>query len=145
MHFLKISGVEVEVRVSNADDAAHAIKELRLARKQALHEKRGLQRDLKEAEEREGKAAERKARTSRRVERVDEPEGTVWRSLKAVARFAAGKPAPSAAAVAPVETKPTSAMLERKIDAAEKLVHNIDACILQIEAKLLAEQKKGRR
>ncbi|MFN3867730.1 MAG: hypothetical protein ACK4MF_01545 [Hyphomicrobiaceae bacterium] len=142
MHFLKISGVEVEVRVSNAEDAAHAIKELRLARKQALHEKRGLQRDLRDAEKREGKAAETRRRANRRVERVDEPGGAMWRSLKAVARFAAGKPTPAAKPVAAAPDKPSAATLQRKIDAAEKLIHNIDACLLEIEAKLLAEKKR---
>lgn len=143
MKFLKINGVDVSVRVDNADEARHALKELRLARKQTLHEKRGLARELKAAEEREArptKSSRRRGDASGEVTAA----GYVWKSLAAVARFAAGKP--EAIAVEPDAPPPpaTAATLERQIAAATALAHNIDAVILEIEARLLKEKANKR-
>lgn len=145
MKFLKINGVDVTVRVSDADEARHALKELRLARKQTLHEKRGLARALKAAEEREEKPS-RGARSRGKASGEVTAAGYVWKSLAAVARFAAGKPEPvTVADRADAPAPPASvATLERQIAAATALAHNIDAVILEIEARLLKEKATRR-
>lgn len=138
MNFTKIDGVDVTVRVNDADEARHALKELRLARKQTLHEKRGLARDLKEAEAREEKPAKRRRS---RGEIVESPGGYVWRSLIAVAKLATGEE--TERRPEPEERKPpTASSLERQIAAANALIHNLDAVILEIEARLLKEKAK---
>jgi hypothetical protein len=140
MNFTKIDGVDVTVRVNDADEARHALKELRLARKQTLHEKRGLARDLKEAEAREEKPAKRRRS---RGEIVESPGGYVWRSLVAVAKLATGQDQETERRPEPEERKPpTAASLERQIAAANALIHNLDAVILEIEARLLKEKAK---
>jgi hypothetical protein len=141
MKFLKINGVDVTVRVSDADEARHALKELRLARKQTLHEKRGLARELKAAEEREEKPS-RGARSRGKASGEVTAAGYVWKSLAAVARFAAGKPEPVADADDAPPPPASAASLERQITAATALTHNIDAVILEIEARLLKEKAK---
>lgn len=143
MKFTTIDGVDVSVRVNNADEARHALKELRLARKQALHEKRGLTRGLKSAEAREDKAAKR---PRRRPADGDGAATYVWKSLVAVARFAAGKEeaAPPSEPRGSMPKPASPATLERQIAAADALMHNIDACILQIEARLLKEKAAKR-
>lgn len=140
MNFTKIDGVDVTVRVNDADEARHALKELRLARKQTLHEKRGLARDLKEAEAREEKPAKRRRS---RGQIVESPGGYVWRSLVAVAKLATGQEQEAERRPEPEERKPpTAASLERQIAAANALIHNLDAVILEIEARLLKEKAK---
>lgn len=141
MKFLKINGVDVTVRVSDADEARHALKELRLARKQTLHEKRELARELKAAEEREEKPS-RGARSRGKASGEVTAAGYVWKSLAAVARFAAGKPEPVADADDAPPPPASAASLERQIAAATALAHNIDAVILEIEARLLKEKAK---
>lgn len=140
MKFTTIDGVDVTVRVTSADEARHALKELRLARRQTAHEKRGLARDLKEAQAREERPAKRRRP---RGEIVETPGGYVWRSLVAVARLATGKEQEAEPPPSPQDRKPPSAAsLERQIAAANALIHNLDAVILEIEARLLKEKAR---
>lgn len=142
MKFTTIDGVDVTVRVTSADEARHALKELRLARRQTAHEKRGLALGLKQAQAREERQSSSRARRAK--ETGGEGAGTyVWKSLVAVARLATGKEQEPPPAPAPAPPKPPSAAsLERQIAAANALIHNIDACILEIEARLLKEKAK---
>jgi hypothetical protein len=119
MRFAKIEGVEVKVEVASETEAKSAIRELRHKKKELALLKRRL---LKE----QSAAKRAHSREDRERKRAAQRRG-VFAALKRVSRVFRSK-------------KPTQDLLgiERDIDHADEILHNIDSCIIQLEGKLLS-------
>ena len=174
LRFVTVTGAKVTAAVTNAAEARHALKELRLVKREAARVGRALGKALKASEAAEkAKAGSKAARASGRgtarngglgTERgkgagavaspaIDNPLSYVWHSLAAVATAATrgsdetgddGRgdvtPTASAARRTASSAKPaTRAQIARDVTRSAALIDNIDACIAQIEARLLAE------
>lgn len=152
--FVRIDGTRVSVAVSSAAEARHAVKELRLVKREALRHRRELAKAEKSA-----KAAATAKKASGKPRRssvpragaaapvIDNPLSYVWHSLAAVASAAATgddeAPAKPGRKATPAGHSATS--IARNVARTEEIIAGIDACLVQIEARLLDEKAPKRR
>lgn len=118
MRFARIDGTEVLVEVKSEAEAKAAIKELRhkkkelaLLKRRILKQEAGARRTIERAEA----AAEREAR-----------KRGLFATLRRVSR-----------AFSKRETLPDVDALEREVEKADEILHNIESCIIQLEGRLL--------
>ena len=152
--FVKLDGTRVSVAVSSAAEARHAVKELRLVKREAQRYRRELAKAEKAA-----KAASTAKKTSgkpRRAPRrradaaapvIDNPLSYVWHSLAAVANAAATSDdeAPEKAGTKAAPAGHSATSIARSVARTEEIITSIDACLMQIEARLLDEMAPKRR
>jgi hypothetical protein len=125
--FVKIDGTSVEVAVNSADEARLAVKELRHKKKEIVHRRRALLRQKRVAEA----IAERGRPKSRRVkpkgwwDRISSGAATLW-----ALAFAYGR----------ASKMMDVSQITRDCSRLDELAHNLDACLLKIEGKLLQER-----
>lgn len=134
--YAEFHGTEVTARVDSAEEARLAVKELKHAKRELAHIRRGLTRDLKSAKAREAKTAKRSGGKRSGAPVFAHFLDFVHRSLASLPRMF-GSAARHRARRKMRAQHPSAAAIEREIAAAGTLAHNIDACLLQIEAKLI--------
>jgi hypothetical protein len=115
MRFTTIEGTEVTVKVNSPKEAKAAIKELRHRKKEVGLHRRKLLRLHKAALKEQARA------DARRVGR----RGLLGAIAKAGSLFRSNKPLQDLGAI------------EQELHLVDETTHNLDACILQIEGKLL--------
>lgn len=117
--FTTIEGTHVSVKVNSADEAKVAIKELRQKKREHQHLKKVMQRQQRTAE-----------RARQRLERAEaarrKRKGLAGGLLRLAGLFRRTKPVRDAGAI------------EREIARTDELLHALDACIIQIQGKLLS-------
>lgn len=118
MRFARIDGTEVLVEVKSEAEAKAAIKELRHKKKElALLKRRILKQEAtaRRTIERAEAAAEREAR-----------KRGLFATLRRVSR-----------AFSKRDSLPDIGAIEREIEKADEILHNIESCIIQLEGRLL--------
>ncbi len=110
--FIKIEATTVTANVKSASEAKLAAKEVRQKKREYLHIKKGLARDLKEAERRSGKGA---GKPGNLISRVRHAFGVFDRA----------------------EAKKSAVTLAEECVQAEEILHNLDAVLIQLQGKLL--------
>lgn len=152
--FVAIDGGNVSVRVTSAAEARHALKELRLVRREAQRHRRELARAAKSAAATAKKrpaATKRKGTPHRSAPNggpvIDNPLSYVWHSLAAVADAASGNTGGEGTRRRGSRSADTTGAraTTREIARTDKLISGIDACLVQIEARLLNEKAPSRR
>ena len=118
MRFTTIEGTDVSVQVSSSADAKRAIKELRHRKKEVGLHRRALQRQQKAAQKEHVRTERASAERARR-------RGVVATMSRITSLFRKETPLYDLDAI------------ERELQMTDEVTHNIDACILQIEGKLL--------
>lgn len=118
MRFARIEATEVIVSVTSAEEAKAAIKELRHKKKEINLLKRRMQKE-------QARAKRAVAREERERSRAASRRGIVGTLKRVSNAFRSKKPERDLAAI------------EREIETAEEILHNLDSCIIQIEGKLL--------
>jgi hypothetical protein len=122
MRYVKIEGTAVGVTVASATEAKAALKELRHKKREIKFLRSALVRRQKAARP----EASKRARSPSLLRRA-------WRGLSRVAAALL-----DLATVSASERKKRSpAQIERELQWADEVLHNIDGCILQLEGKLL--------
>jgi hypothetical protein len=118
MRFARIDGTEVLVEVKSETEAKAAIKELKHKKKELALLKRRI--------------SKQELRARRTIERADEAAARearkrgLFATLRRVSR-AFGKR----------EELPDLSAIERDLEKADEILHNIDSCIIQLEGRLL--------
>lgn len=147
--FVRIAGDTVSVQVDSADEARHAVKELRLIKRQVQRHKREMAKQAKTAKATARPPGKPAARSKRAGPVIDNPLSYVWHALAAVAGAAGGKPAdnPGTASKRGTanERSKSATAVSRSIARADAILTGIDACMLQIEAKLLEDKAPKRK
>jgi hypothetical protein len=118
MRFTTIEGTDVTVQVTTSSDAKLAIKELRHRKKEVGLHRRALQRQHKTAQKEQ-------VRTERASVARAKRRGVVASMTRMVSLFRKEKP------IYDIDS------IEQELHMTDEVMHNIDACILQIEGKLL--------
>jgi hypothetical protein len=118
MRFTTIEGTDVTVQVTTSSDAKLAIKELRHRKKEVGLHRRALQRQHKTAQKEH-------VRTERASVARSKRRGVVASVTRMVSLFRKEKP------IYDLDS------IEQELHMSDEVMHNIDACILQIEGKLL--------
>lgn len=126
--FVKIDGTKVTVAVNSAEEARVAIKEIKHKKREVAHLRRVLARKRKIAQARALRAARARPRARKR------PGWLSWVGSGLMALLA--RPLVQAARAKPVLDLPT---IERDCVALEELGHSLDACMLQLEGRLIHE------
>ena len=122
MRYVKIEGTAVGVTVASASEAKAALKELRHKKREIKFLRSALVRRQKAARP----EASKRARSPSLLRRA-------WRGLTRVAAALL-----DLATVSASERKKRSpAQIERELQWADEVLHNIEGCILQLEGKLL--------
>jgi hypothetical protein len=122
MRYVKIEGTAVGVTVASATEAKAAFKELRHKKREIKFLRSALVRRQKAARP----EASKRARSPSLLRRA-------WRGLSRVAAALL-----DLATVSASERKKRSpAQIERELQWADEVLHNIEGCILQLEGKLL--------
>ena len=122
MRYVKIDGTAVAVTVASASEAKAALKELR-------HKKREI-KFLRGALLRRQKAARAEPAKRRRSASFFR---RIWRGL----RWLSAALIDLATVTASERKKRSPAEIERELQWADEVLHNIEGCILQLEGKLL--------
>lgn len=148
--FVRIAGDTVSVQVDSADEARHAVKELRLIKRQVQRHKREMAKQAKTAKATARPPGKPAARSKRAGPVIDNPLSYVWHALAAVAGAAGGKPAdnpgrPAAKRGTAGDRGKSATAVSRSIARADAILTGIDACMLQIEAKLLEDKAPKRK
>jgi predicted Zn-dependent protease len=118
MRFARIDGTEVLVEVKSEKEAKAAIKELRHKKKELALLKRRLARE-------EARARRTIQRAENEAERESRRRG-LFATLRRVSRaFKKGPALPDVDAI------------EKDLEKADEILHNIDSCIIQLEGRLL--------
>ena len=126
MRYVKIDGTAVGVTVASAAEARAALKELRHKKREIKFLRSALLRRQKAARTEQGK---RKRPTSFLIR--------LFRGIRAL-----GAALIDVATVAQSERKKRSpAEIERELQWADEVLHNIEGCILQLEGKLLTQAR----
>jgi fructose-1,6-bisphosphatase/inositol monophosphatase family enzyme len=126
MRYVKIDGTAVGVTVASAAEARAALKELRHKKREIKFLRSALLRRQKAARSEQDK---RKRPTSFLLR--------LFRGIRAL-----GAALIDAATVAQGERKKRSpAEIERELQWADEVLHNIEGCILQLEGKLLTQAR----
>lgn len=110
--FIKIEGTAVTANVRSAAEAKLATKEVRQKKREYQHIKKGLARELKEAERRAGKGVSKSANLL----------GRMRHALGIFGRASAQSSAES---------------LAEECVRTEEILHNLDAVLIQLQGKLL--------
>jgi hypothetical protein len=118
MRFTTIEGTDVTVQVGSADDAKRAIKELRHRKKEVGLHRRALLRQQKAAFKEQTRSQRASAERAKR-------RGVIATVSRVASLFRKETPLYDLAAI------------EHELHMTDEVMHNIDACILQIEGKLL--------
>ena len=122
MRYVKIDGTAVGVTVASASEAKAALKELRHKKREIKFLRGALLRRQKAARPEPGK----RRRPASFLLRL-------WRGLRWLASALI-----DVATVSASERKQKSpAEIERELQWADEVLHNIEGCILQLEGKLL--------
>lgn len=150
--FVKIERTNVTVAVANASEARHALKELRLVKREALRHRREVAKAEKTAsaaaKATKGSKARRPARraTKKTDPVIDNPLSYVWHSLVAVASAASGTDDKSSPSAPPAKVQANdAAALKRELTRIDEVISGIESCMVQIETRLLAEKAPPRR
>jgi hypothetical protein len=118
MRFARIDGTEVVVEVKSEREAKLAIKELRHKKKELSLLKRRM--------------TKQETRARRTVERAEEADARerrrrgLFATLSRVSR-----------AFRKREKLPDLGAIQRDLDQADEILHNLDSCIIQLEGRLL--------
>lgn len=118
MRFGRIEGTEVLVEVNSEKEARAAIKELRHKKKELALLKRRLAKE-------DSRARRTVARAEAAADREARQRG-LFATLRRVSRVFRKR-----------ETLPDVAAIERDIEKADEILHNIESCIVQLEGRLL--------
>ena len=118
MRFTTIEGTDVTVQVTSSADAKRAIKELRHRKKEVGLHRRALQRQQKAAQKEQVRSERASAARKQR-------RGVIATMSRVTSLFRKETPLYDLDAI------------ERELQMTDEVLHNIDACILQIEGKLL--------
>ena len=118
MRFTTIEGTDVTVQVASADDAKRAIKELRHRKKEVGLHRRALLRQQKAAAKEESRSQRATAERAKR-------RGVIATMTRMASVFRKQAPLYDLSAI------------EQELHMTDEVLQNIDACILQIEGKLL--------
>jgi hypothetical protein len=118
MRFTTIEGTDVTVQVTTSSDAKLAIKELRHRKKEVGLHRRALMRQQKTAQKEQVRTERASAARAKR-------RGVVASVTRMVSLFRKEKP------IYDLDS------IEQELHMSDEVMHNIDACILQIEGKLL--------
>jgi hypothetical protein len=118
MRFARIEGTEVLVEVKSEKEAKAAIKELRHKKKELALLKRRLAKE-------EARARRTIARAEEAAEREQRRRG-LFATLRRVSRAFNKGPA-----------LPDLDTIEKEIEKADEILHNIESCIIQLEGRLL--------
>src|SRR5262245_13538263 len=122
MRYVKIDGTAVAVTVASANEAKAALKELRHKKREIKFLRGALLRRQKAARPEPAKRR-RSASFFRRI----------WRGL----RWLSTALIDLATVTASERKKRSPAEIERELQWADEVLHNIEGCILQLEGKLL--------
>lgn len=118
MRFARIEGTEVLVEVKSEKEAKAAIKELRHKKKELGLLKRRLAREEASARRAVSRAEAEREREARRR--------GLFATLRRVSRaFSKGPVVPDVDAI------------EKEVEKANEILHNIESCIIQLEGRLL--------
>jgi len=118
MRYARVDGTEVLVEVKSAAEAKAAIKELRHKKKELALLKRRL-----------AKQEQRARRTIERAEEQAEREARrrgLFATLRRVSRAFGKRP-----------ELPDIEVIQRDLEKADEILHNIESCIIQLEGRLL--------
>lgn len=118
MRFTTIEGTDVTVQVTSSADAKRAIKELRHRKKEVGLHRRALLRQQKAA-------LKEQAQTQRVTAERAKRRGVIATMSRMASLFRKETPLYDLASI------------EQELQMTDEVMHNIDACILQIEGKLL--------
>jgi uncharacterized membrane protein YgaE (UPF0421/DUF939 family) len=118
MRFTTIEGTDVTVQVTSSADAKRAIKELRHRKKEVGLHRRALQRQKKAAQKEQVRSERASAARKQR-------RGVIAAMSRVTSLFRKETPLYDLDSI------------ERELQMTDEVLHNIDACILQIEGKLL--------
>lgn len=120
--FVKIEGTQVTAVVNSAEEAKHAIKEVRQKKREVAHIKRGLMRNLRTAERQA--ATSRSKRTAKRgvVDKVRDAFATIAAITGAYGKASAIMDLPR---------------IEKECADADEILHSLDAVMIQLQGKLL--------
>lgn len=118
MRFTTIEGTDVTVQVTSSADAKRAIKELRHRKKEVGLHRRALLRQQKAALKEQAQTQRATAERARR-------RGVIATMSRMASLFRKEAPLYDLASI------------EQELQMTDEVMHNIDACILQIEGKLL--------
>lgn len=118
MRFTTIEGTDVTVQVTSSADAKRAIKELRHRKKEVGLHRRALLRQQKAALKEQAQTQRATAERARR-------RGVIATMSRMASLFRKEAPLYDLGSI------------EQELQMTDEVMHNIDACILQIEGKLL--------
>lgn len=118
MRFARIDGTEVVVEVKSEREAKLAIKELRHKKKELSLLKRRMTKQEMRARRTVERAEEADARERRRR--------GLFATLSRVSRAFRNR-----------EKLPDLDAIQRDLDQADEILHNLDSCIIQLEGRLL--------
>lgn len=120
--YVKIEGTQVTAAVNTAEEARHAIKEVRQKKREVAHIKRGLMRNKRNVER---QAAQRKAKRTAQT-------GVLAKMRGAIATIAAVTGAYGKASA--IMELPR---IEKECADADEILHSLDAVLIQLQGKLL--------
>lgn len=118
MRFTTIEGTEVTVKVSSPEEGRRAVKELRHRKKELGLHRRALVRRQKAAQKERTRREKAKLARTRRT-------GVIGSMQRMFSLFRTDRP------IYDLEG------IDQELHMTDEVMHNIDACILQIEGKLL--------
>lgn len=118
--FILIDGTSVTANVKSASEAKLASKEVRQKKREYLHIRKGLTRDLKAAQKIAGKAGAKK---------ITKQPGLLSRVGSAIAGLAMAHGQASA--------RMDMVSLEEECTRTDEVLHNLDAVLIQLQGKLL--------
>ncbi|MEO0791155.1 MAG: hypothetical protein AAFY27_01280 [Pseudomonadota bacterium] len=116
----------VTVRVNSSDEARHALKELKHLKKELRAELRSLKSALRKA----------KARETRRTRTKPQP---LFESFSDYVRISVASLGTLFQAEARKNSVRSAAELARDVRGTEGRIASVDACVLEIEGKLIAD------
>jgi hypothetical protein len=122
LRYAKIEGTAVSVRVTSAEEAKAAVKELRQRKRELKFLRSALAKQKKAARAKQKKGKTEKGGFATFVDDMRWGLSAMLEQNK--------KPAPAA-------KKRTLANVEAEMHHLDETLHNIDGCILQLEGKLL--------
>lgn len=120
--FVSIAGAEVKVAVENAQQARLALKELRHKKREYGLIRRVLAHRAEAAARREATTKRRKAKPRGLLARLKGWIATLIAPYRWAQRLGARR---------------DRASIERELEQAKTVLHNLDACIVQLEGRLL--------
>jgi hypothetical protein len=120
--YVKIDGTHVTAAVNSADEARHAIKEVRQKKREVAHIKRGLMRNKRIVEQRAASGKRRRAAPRGIVAKVRDAFSALTALTGAYGKASAIMDLPR---------------IEKECAEADEILHNLDAVLIQLQGKLL--------